>query len=130
MRKTLLLFAVGVMICTVAFPQKSIWNETEAEKSARLEWWSDSRFGMFIHWGIYSQLARHEWIKKYERISDADYLKYFELFDPDLYNPTEWAKKAKAAGMKYAVITTKHHDGFCMFESKYTDYNIMNTPYG
>jgi alpha-L-fucosidase len=130
MRKTLLLFVVGIMLCTIAFPQKSIWSETEAEKSARLEWWSDARFGMFIHWGIYSQLARHEWVKKNERISDADYHKYFEFFNPDLYNPSEWAKKAKAAGMKYAVITTKHHDGFCMFESKYTDYNIMNTPYG
>jgi alpha-L-fucosidase len=130
MRKTLLLFVVGIMLCTIAFPQKSIWSETETEKSARLEWWSDARFGMFIHWGIYSQLARHEWVKKNERISDADYHKYFEFFNPDLYNPSEWAKKAKAAGMKYAVITTKHHDGFCMFESKYTDYNIMNTPYG
>ena len=130
MRKTLLLFVVGIMLCTIAFPQKSICSETETEKSARLEWWSDARFGMFIHWGIYSQLARHEWVKKNERISDADYHKYFEFFNPDLYNPSEWAKKAKAAGMKYAVITTKHHDGFCMFESKYTDYNIMNTPYG
>jgi alpha-L-fucosidase len=85
---------------------------------------------MFIHWGLYAQAARHEWVKKRERISDEDYQKYFELFNPDLFNPAEWAKKAKAAGMKYAVITSKHHEGFCMFESDYTDYNIMNTPYG
>lgn len=95
-----------------------------------MSWWRQDRFGMFIHWGLYSQLARHEWIKKYERISDEDYRKYFELFNPDLFNPVEWAKKVKAAGMKYAVITSKHHEGFCMFESDYTDYNVMNTPYG
>src|SRR5690606_36387373 len=130
MRRYFLLFIVGTMFCAYLFPQESIWNETEEAKYERLQWWTDARYGMFIHWGIYSQPARHEWVKKNERISDADYLKYFELFNPDLYNPTEWAKKAKAAGMKYAVITTKHHDGFCMFESDYTDYNIMNTPYG
>ena len=130
MRKYLLLFILINSLCTSAFSQNSIWNETEEAKYERLQWWTDARFGMFIHWGIYSQLARHEWVKKNERISDANYQKYFELFNPDLYNPAEWAKKAKAAGMKYAVITTKHHDGFCMFESAFTDYDIANTPYG
>jgi alpha-L-fucosidase len=85
---------------------------------------------MFIHWGLYAQAARHEWVKKNERISDADYQKYFGIFNPDLFNAKDWAKKAKAAGMKYAVITTKHHEGFNMFKSSFTDYNIMNTPYG
>jgi alpha-L-fucosidase len=113
-----------------AFSQKKIWDETEEEKTERLQWWTDARFGMFIHWGLYAQAARHEWVKKRERISDEDYQKYFEMFNPDLFDPAEWAKKAKAAGMKYAVITSKHHEGFCMFESDYTDYDIMNTPYG
>lgn len=112
------------------FSQKAIWNETEAEKTERLEWWTDARFGMFIHWGLYAQAARHEWVKSRESISDEDYNKYFELFNPDLFDPAEWAKKAKDAGMKYAVITSKHHEGFNMFESEFTDYNIMNTPYG
>jgi alpha-L-fucosidase len=85
---------------------------------------------MFIHWGLYAQAARHEWVKNIERISDENYRKYFEIFNPDLFNPTEWAKKAKAAGMKYAVITSKHHEGFNMFDSKYTDYKVTNTPYG
>ena len=85
---------------------------------------------MFIHWGLYALPARHEWIKKRERISDEEYQKYFEIFNPDLFRPAEWAKKAKAAGMKYAVITAKHHEGFCMFDSKFTDYDVMNTPYG
>ncbi|MFN8256263.1 MAG: alpha-L-fucosidase [Bacteroidales bacterium] len=103
-------------------------RETEEQKTARLKWWTDARFGMFIHFGLYAQAARHEWVKKNERISDADYQKYFELFNPDLYNPREWAKMAKDAGMKYAVITTKHHEGFCLFDSKFTDYKSTNTP--
>ena len=63
-------------------------------------------------------------------MSVEEYEKYFELFNPDLYDPKVWAKKAKAAGMKYAVITTKHHEGFTLFDSEYTDYKITNTPYG
>lgn len=131
MKQRLLLFLMlTALLSQNAFSQQKIWNETEEEKTERLQWWTDARFGMFIHWGLYAQAARHEWVKKRERISDEDYQKYFELFNPDLFDPTEWAKKAKAAGMKYAVITTKHHEGFCMFESDFTDYNIMNTPYG
>ena len=85
---------------------------------------------MFIHWGLYSLPARHEWIRNFERIPNEEYQKYFDIFNPDLYNPKEWAKMCKAAGMKYAVITTKHHEGFCLFDSKYTDYKSVNTPYG
>ncbi|HOQ61026.1 MAG TPA: alpha-L-fucosidase [Vicinamibacterales bacterium] len=102
--------------------------ETPQQKEARLQWWTDARFGMFIHWGLYALPARHEWVKKYERISDADYQKYFDQFDPDLYDPREWARQAKQAGMKYAVITSKHHEGFCLFDSKYTDYKATRTP--
>jgi alpha-L-fucosidase len=105
-------------------------KETKEQKEKRLEWWTNDRFGMFIHWGLYALPARHEWVKHNERIKDADYQKYFEHFNPDLYNPTEWAKKAKEAGMKYVVITTKHHEGFCLFDSKYTDYKAPNTPCG
>ncbi len=124
-----------VVIATVFFiqnvtAQEKIWDETEAQKQERMQWWTDARFGMFIHWGLYAQAARHEWVKKRERISDEDYQKYFEIFNPDLFDPAEWAKKAKAAGMKYAVITTKHHEGFNMFDSDYTDYKVTNTPYG
>jgi len=124
-----------VVIATVLFfqnvtAQEKIWDETEAQKQERMQWWTDARFGMFIHWGLYAQAARHEWVKKRERISDEDYQKYFEIFNPDLFDPAEWAKKAKAAGMKYAVITTKHHEGFNMFNSDYTDYKVTNTPYG
>lgn len=110
--------------------QKKLTKETPQQKKERLAWWTNDRFGMFIHWGIYALPARHEWVKHYEWMSDADYQKYFERFNPDLFQPKKWAKQAKKAGMKYAVITTKHHDGFCLFDSKYTDYKATNTPYG
>lgn len=93
-------------------------------------WFRHDRFGMFIHWGLYALPARHEWVKTRERITEEKYDKYFKYFDPDLYDPKEWARMAKAAGMKYAVMTTKHHEGFCMFDSKYTDYKCTNTPAG
>jgi len=91
-------------------------------------WYSDARFGMFIHWGIYALPARHEWVKTNEKMSEEDYDVYFNRFDPDLYDPREWARNAKAAGMKYVVFTTKHHDGFCMWDSAFTDYKCTNTP--
>lgn len=91
------------------------------------EWFRHDRFGMFIHWGLFSMPAKIEWVKTTEQISDEDYDVYFKYFNPDLYDPKEWAKKAKAAGMKYAVLTTKHHEGFCLFDTKYTDYKATNT---
>ena len=94
------------------------------------EWFRHDRFGMFIHWGLYSLPARHEWVKNFERTPEEKYQKYFEHFNPDLYDPKEWARQAKAAGMKYVVLTTKHHEGFCMFDSQYTDYKCTNTPAG
>ncbi len=105
-------------------------KESPEEKQERMEWWTQARFGMFIHWGLYAAPARHEWVKRYEKMTNEEYEKYFEIFNPDLYDPAEWAKKAKEAGMKYAVITTKHHEGFCLFDSKYTDYKATNTPIG
>ena len=94
------------------------------------EWFRQDRFGMFIHWGLYAMPARNEWIKHIECITDEKYDKYFKYFDPDLYDPKDWARRAKEAGMKYAVLTTKHHEGFCMFDTKYTDYKCTNTKAG
>ncbi|MCE5348036.1 MAG: alpha-L-fucosidase [Bacteroidales bacterium] len=105
-------------------------KETEAQKTQRMQWWTDARFGMFIHWGLYALPARHEWVKNYERLTNEQYQKYFEMFNPDLFDPHEWAKMARAAGMKYVVLTAKHHEGFCLFDSKFTDYKAPNTPYG
>jgi alpha-L-fucosidase len=130
MKKVVLLTLLALMATSNLHSQERAFKESTAEKKERMAWWVNDRFGMFIHWGIYAIPARHEWVKRYEQIPDDEYRKYFEMFNPDLYNPKEWARKAKEAGMKYAVITTKHHDGFCLFDSKYTDYKATNTPIG
>lgn len=92
-------------------------------------WFSDSRYGLFIHFGLYSVAGRHEWVQTLEEISVENYQKYFDNFNPNLLDPTEWAQKAKDDGFKYVIITAKHHDGFCLWDTKETSYNVMNTPY-
>jgi alpha-L-fucosidase len=93
-------------------------------------WFVHDRFGMFIHWGVYALPSRHEWVQSQERITPEDYYKYFEHFNPTKYDPRQWATIAREAGMKYVVITSKHHEGFCLWDSAYTDYKATNTPYG
>ena len=93
-------------------------------------WFVKDRFGMFIHWGLYALPARHEWVQSREEIPPEVYRKYFERFNPVDYDPRKWAAAARDAGMKYAVITAKHHEGFCLWDSAYTDYKATNTPYG
>ncbi len=93
-------------------------------------WFTQARFGLFIHWGLYALPARHEWVKFRERLGDDAYQPYFDHFDPDLYDPVQWARDAKAAGMRYAILTSKHHEGFCLWNSKLTDYKVTNTPAG
>lgn len=130
-KKSLWLCAILLLSITAALSSVALdWKESEAQKQIRMKWWTEARFGMFIHWGLYAQAARHEWVKNYEQIPNDQYQKYFDLFNPDLYNPKEWAKAAKDAGMKYFVITTKHHEGFCLWDSQYTDYKAPKTPYG
>lgn len=96
----------------------------------RTKWFLESRFGMFIHWGLYAIPARGEWVRSMERISNEDYQQFFDQFNPVHYEPKVWAKAAKDAGMKYAVMTAKHHDGFCLFDSRLTDYKATNTKAG
>ncbi len=95
---------------------------------ARMKWFTEARFGMFIHWGLYAIPARGEWVRSVERISVEDYQPFFDEFDPQHCDMREWARAAKNAGMRYAVLTAKHHDGFCLFDSKFTDYKSTNTP--
>ena len=104
------------------------FDRNEYEK--RMAWYTDARFGMFIHWGLYSIPARGEWIRSEEEIPKEDYMRYFEEFDPVDYDPKKWARAAKEAGMKYVVLTAKHHDGYCLIDSKYTDFKVTNTKLG
>ncbi len=90
----------------------------------------NDRLGMFIHFGLYALAGRHEWVQNRERIHPDTYAKYFEHFDPDLFDAADWARRCKQAGMKYAVLTTKHHEGFCLWDTQYGDYKITNTPFG
>ena len=110
-------------------------DETPAQRDARMAWWRDSRFGMFIHWGVYSVPAGTyngkqvpgigEWIMHQGKIPMAEYHRYATEFNPIKFNADEWVRTAKDAGMKYIVITSKHHDGFAMFDSKASDWNIV-----
>ena len=122
MNKLKLLFLVPLVQLIIAQAAgQIIIKETPAQKEKRMDWWTDSRFGMFIHWGLYALPARNEWVKTLEHITNEQYQPYFDNFNPDKYNPVEWARMARKAGMKYAVLTVKHHEGFCLYDSKYTD---------
>jgi len=93
-----------------------------ADRARRMKWWHEAKFGMFIHWGLYSLLGRHEWVMEMEGIPVPEYEQLAKRFTPKPNAARDWAKLAKRAGQKYMVMTTKHHEGFCLFNSQYTDY--------
>ena len=95
----------------------------EQDRERRLQWFKAARFGMFIHWGLYAQMGRHEWVMNLERIPVEEYEKLADTWKPQPGAARQWARLAKAAGMRYMVLTTKHHEGFCLFDSQLTDYN-------
>ncbi|HEY2973238.1 MAG TPA: alpha-L-fucosidase [Pyrinomonadaceae bacterium] len=97
-------------------------TSTIADRTRRMEWWHEAKFGMFIHWGLYSLVGRHEWVMEMEGIPVKDYEPLADQFKPKPNAARAWAQLAKRAGMKYMVMTTKHHEGFCNFDSKLTDY--------
>ena len=97
--------------------------------NSKTQWFTDARFGLFIHWGIYAVPAKGEWAFAYEPWKENEYQNFAKVFNPENFDPSRWAELAAAAGMKYVVFTTRHHDGFCMFDSHFTDYKITNTPY-
>jgi alpha-L-fucosidase len=116
-------------------------RETAKQRNERMAWWREARFGMFIHWGVYSVPAGvyhgrpvdgiGEWIMNNAHIPCAEYRAYAKRFNPVKYDPEEWVRLAKEAGMKYIIITSKHHDGFALFDSKATDWDVVDaTPYG
>ena len=96
----------------------------------KTRWFREARFGLFLHWGLYAIPARGEWVRSVEKMPEEEYLPFFREFSAPDFDPRKWARVAKEAGMKYAVMTAKHHDGFCLFDSKYTDYKSTNTPFG
>ena len=96
----------------------------------KTDWFVHDRFGMFIHWGLYALPARHEWVKQREELTDEQYDPYFRYFNPVRFDPDRWAELAAVAGMKYMVITSKHHEGFCLWDSQFTDYKASNTHWG
>ena len=101
------------------------------ESDSATTWFADARFGMFIHWGLYAAGARHEWLQTNEQIPAEEYAaRYQHRFDPDLYDPEAWAAAAAEAGMGYVVITAKHHEGFCLWDSALTEFTAAHTPAG
>ncbi|MBW2713893.1 MAG: alpha-L-fucosidase, partial [Deltaproteobacteria bacterium] len=115
------------------------FEETAAERDARMQWWKEAKFGLFIHWGVYAVPAgsyggndgQGEWIMHSSKIPVKEYRAYAKRFNPVKYDPEAWVKVAKAAGMRYIVITSKHHDGFALFPSKASTWNVADaTPYG
>jgi alpha-L-fucosidase len=122
-----------LLLCLLSAPVLlfSQQNYQPAEQNLNnRQWFQDAKFGMFIHWGVYATLGDGEWVMHVQGIDRKTYEKLPMFFNPLEYNPAEWVSLAKAAGMKYIVITSKHHDGFAMFDSKLTDWDIVDrTPY-
>ncbi len=144
LRRVVVLAAVlGVSFCGGVLAQEVVGQpgETPQQRDARMKWWREARFGMFIHWGVYSVPAGvykgkeipgiGEWIMNRGRIPVAEYKQFARQFNPVRYDPDAWVRLAKEAGMKYIIITSKHHDGFALFDSKATDWDVVDaTPYG
>ncbi|HTR19497.1 MAG TPA: alpha-L-fucosidase [Gemmatimonadales bacterium] len=129
--------ALGAIALPVhPWPQAGLWIVSDASED-RLAWWREARFGMFIHWGLYSILAGEwggradyaEWIRNSAHIPLTEYDKLVARFNPTVFDADRWVSLAKAAGMRYVTITSKHHDGFCLFDSKQTDFCIRSTPF-
>lgn len=107
---------------SIPLPHQAAAGSEDADRIRRMKWWHEARFGMFIHWGLYSVLGRHEWVMENEGIPVSEYEALAKRFQPKPNAARAWAKLAKAAGQKYMVMTTKHHEGFCNFETKLTNY--------
>ena len=112
-------------ILTASRWQTVAWSGKPEKRAEQMKWFSDARYGMFIHWGPYAMLGRGEWVQHIGRIPFKEYEAAAASFNPVKFDAADFVRIAKAAGMKYMVITAKHHDGFCMWNSELTDYNIV-----
>jgi len=133
-------FALAAILSVAPAAAQDIGQETTAQRDARMAWWRDARFGMFIHWGAYAVAAGTykgeripgigEWIMSHAHVPIPEYEEFVHRFNPVRFDPDEWVRIAKDAGMKYIIITSKHHDGFAIFDSKVSRYDIVDaTPY-
>ncbi len=140
MRQGVMAAALAAVAAAATEPARDYRRESPAERAARMAWFQEARFGMFIHWGLYAIPAGEwngqpvpgvgEWIMSRAKIPLSEYRQLLSRFNPTAYDPSEWARIAKRAGMQYIVITSKHHDGFCLWDSKETDYDVASTPWG
>ena len=141
-RRSLIALALAGALVAIVMPSVPVTAvaETKAERDARMAWWRDARFGMFIHWGLYAVPAGEykgqrskeigEWIMSWANVPRADYEHFADQFNPVKFDAAAWVATAKNAGMKYIVITSKHHDGFAMYDSAVSDYDIVDrTPF-
>jgi len=119
------------VLCTILFSVGSFAQSyTPAPENIRArQWFNDARFGLFIHWGPFSIPGAGEWVMNERKITVKNYTRLMDFFNPISFNAEEWVSMAKNAGMKYITLITRHHDGFSMWNTKYSDFNIMNTPY-
>ena len=123
-----LLKAFLLCLCALNSYAQNSCITTQADQShPDMHWWQEAKFGMFIHWGVYSVPGRGEWLMYQEHVPIKEYINLANLFNPKDFNPKEWVAKAKEAGMKYVVLTTRHHDGFCLFDSKVSDFTAPKT---
>ena len=142
MKRLLLIALVFVFSCSISAQQLAapVNTETKTQRDERMRWWREARFGMFIHWGLYAVPAGEyngkrserigEWIMEWANIPRSEYEKFAAQFNPVKFDAKEWVRIAKDAGMKYIVITSKHHDGFALYDSKVSNYDIIDsTPY-
>lgn len=140
--KKLSFIILSILVLSIGNSQPKINTVSKDTNTTKMKWWREARFGMFIHWGVYAQLAGAyeghnqrrggaEWIMNRMKIPVATYQEYAKQFNPVKFNADEWVKCARDAGMKYIIITAKHHDGFAMFKTKASKWNIVDaTPYG
>jgi alpha-L-fucosidase len=137
MKKFLLIILTDLILISTLSSQQNFLQESKADKDKRMQWWRDARFGMFIHFGLYAVPAGEwkgatnhaEWIRTSAQIPLEEYNKFVSQFNPVNFHAEDWVQMAKNAGMKYITITSKHHDGFCLWDSKETDFDMMSTPF-
>jgi len=121
---------VGLAVICLAAAAAPSAGPAQTQAPDRLQWFREAKFGLFIHWGVYSMIGREEWARQILRIPLEEYQYYADNFNPVSFDPDDWAALAKEAGVKYVIITSKHHDGFAIFDSAYTDYDITHAKYG